>query len=564
MRREVAGAVLLIFLGVGSRLLFLGVFPTLPFWDSLQLIHFGELIRSNGVAAPGWYWGQFNPGLPMILALILKMHLPVVTSARFATALLTGLLGLVPFLIWRGVVAFRWRLLAGLLLALWPGQIVFSGVVVQDNWVLLPMVSLACLAVRRLRSPFGRDRPLISALLFVVCIAIRQEMLVALLPLAIAAGISNSASRRRARDIATMAAALVTFTALLCFQRWQATGRFTLATEHGALGLFGSFMPGAGTEGWIDARSYAAARDPSTKQGLFGSPGQLLRLTVEEVERRPAFHALRIIAWLPRLALDADSDALHWSMGVPQSLPTEIRARADAFLHYARPLSVVVLALIQGAFAATLIIGIRRRRSDILLLASAVALKFAIHIVVSPLGRLVLPTIALELLAIPLAAGELSQVPRTKRVRLLFAGGAVSAGLLIFVPPLSALVSRLDARELIGVRSFRLDAGQGCAIRCEVRRGALIGLTPDLAAARNAEIGCSLPLTPSGATLELRVHGAPVQVVADGNPLQPSSEKSYLLGAQVSAVSIEVPDDGPATVQFLLTERGPEQDTSIN
>jgi hypothetical protein len=560
VRGEVAGAALLIIVGVGSRLLFVGAFPTLAFWDSLQLIHFAELIRSNGVAAPGWYWGQFNPGLPMILALILKLHLPVVTSARFATALVTGLLGLAPFLIWRGVVAFRWRLVAGLLLALWPGQIVFSGVVVQDNWVLPPMVLLACLAVRRLRSATGRAWPLSASVLFVMCFAIRQEMIIALLPLAIASGISNKASGRRARDVVAMAAVLGTFVALLCLQRWQATGRFTLATEHGALGLFGSFMPGAGTEGWIDARPYAAARDPSAQQGLFGSPGQLLRLTAEEVERRPAFHALRIIAWLPRLALDADADALHWSMGVPQSLTTEIRPRADAFLHYARPLSVAVLALIQGAFVAALLIGIRRRRSDILLLASAVALKFAIHMVVSPLGRLVLPAVALELLAIPLGAAELAHLTSRQRARILLVGAGTAAMLLLLTPPLAGLVARLDSRELVGIHSFRLDAGRECAIHCEVLRGEVIGLTPNIAAVRNAELACFLPLPPQDARLELRVEGAPVDVIAERQVLQPFSERTYLIRSpgEVSRVGIESTGGGITALQFRITEQNAE------
>jgi len=509
------------------------------------------------MTAPGWYWSQFNPGLPMMLSLLFKAPLPQVPLARFATAFVSGLLGLFPFLIWRPVLAFRWRLLAGTLLALWPSQILFSGVVVQDNWVLAPMIALACVAVRRLRTPEGIGRPVLTALLFVACFAIRQEMLVALAPLAIAAGISGRASGRQARDIATLLVVLGLFTVLLCIQRRQATGRFTIATEHGALVLFGSFMPGAGEEGWIDGRAYAAARYPSAADGLFGSPRELLRLTLEEVERRPAFHALRIASWLPRLALDADSDVLHWSVGVSQAIPQSLRARADVFQRDARPLLIAGLALINGAFAAALMVGFARRRPDILVLASAVAVKFAIHMLASPLGRLVLPAIALELLAIPLAASELSHVSRAKRVRTLLTAAAVSAGLLILVPPLSGLVSRLDSRELVGVRSFRLDAGEMCAIRCEVRRGALIGLTPDRAAFRNAVVECALPVTPPGARLELRVEGAPERILFDGHalPRSPFGTDGTAIPPPVSTVTIEGSNDQPVTFRFRLAER---------
>jgi hypothetical protein len=46
LKREWIGLVALIAVGVGLRLAFLAVYPTLPFWDSRALVHFASLIRS--------------------------------------------------------------------------------------------------------------------------------------------------------------------------------------------------------------------------------------------------------------------------------------------------------------------------------------------------------------------------------------------------------------------------------------------------------------------------------------------------------------------------------------
>src|SRR5262249_13330679 len=150
--------------------------------------------------------------------------------ARIATACVTGLVGILPFLIWRRVVPYRWRMLAGLLLALWPGQVFFAGVVVQDNWILPPMVALACLAVGRSRDSEEPGRPLLAGALYAASFAIRQEMLIVLLPLAIAAGVSPRGSRRRGRDVAVLLAVSAAVLLLLGFQRREATGRFSVTT----------------------------------------------------------------------------------------------------------------------------------------------------------------------------------------------------------------------------------------------------------------------------------------------------------------------------------------------
>ena len=107
-RRDLLLALTLGALGVGCRLAFLSIFPTLPVSDFRGLIRFGLLLRDKGLSGPGWLWTQFNPGLPMLLSVLYRI-LPNGGQelARDATAIVTGLLGLLPFLLWRGVISAR-------------------------------------------------------------------------------------------------------------------------------------------------------------------------------------------------------------------------------------------------------------------------------------------------------------------------------------------------------------------------------------------------------------------------------------------------------------------------
>ena len=182
------------------------------------------------------------------------------------------------------------------------------------------------------------------------------------------------------------------------------------------------------------------------------------------------------------------------------------------------------LAIVQGLFAAALFIGIRHRRWDILVLAATVGLKFAIHMIVSPVGRLAVPAIALEILTIPLAAAELEASSRNLRVQSALVGAVAAVSLLVLTPPLVAQVQRLDSSELPGIRSFTLDAGGECRIRCELERGVLAGLTwttvwlsPDRSG-NGAAIVCRMPTFDPGTVLQVTSDGTPA-VSADGVPV---------------------------------------------
>jgi hypothetical protein len=160
--KEILGLLLLLILGLAPRLAFVTRFPTIPVSDFHTLVSFGLYLRDHGLTSNSWFW-MFNPGVPLVLSGLFRIFPTIdpATVARLATAFACGLLPILPFLIWRGVLPLWLRLLAGASLALWPGQILFSGVVAQDNWVLLPSIALAALAVRALLS--GKPTHLVTA-----------------------------------------------------------------------------------------------------------------------------------------------------------------------------------------------------------------------------------------------------------------------------------------------------------------------------------------------------------------------------------------------------------------
>ncbi|HEY9422878.1 MAG TPA: hypothetical protein VIW92_15810, partial [Thermoanaerobaculia bacterium] len=185
--REAAGLALLSFLGLVPRLAFIAAFPTIPTSDFRNLVRFGLHLRDHGLTSFDWSWQFFSPGLPVVLSGLFGIapDADPDAAARLATAVACGLTPVLPFVIWRGILPFWTRLLAGAMLALWPGQAMFSGVVAQDNWVLPPTVALGALAGRALLS--SRAWPVAAGLLYALGVAMRQEMLVALLPLLLAA-----------------------------------------------------------------------------------------------------------------------------------------------------------------------------------------------------------------------------------------------------------------------------------------------------------------------------------------------------------------------------------------
>jgi hypothetical protein len=446
--RDVLLALAIAGVGVGLRLAFVAAYPSRPFSDFLALVDFGFRLRDHGLTAPGWHWAQFNPGLPMILSVLLRFASPTggFELVRSATAVATGLVGLAPFLLWRGVVAFRTRLLAGAMFALWPGQVFFSGVVAQDNWVLLPAVALASLAVRRLRSA-GTGYPFWAGLLYAAAAAIRQDMLLVLLPVLLAAAFGPRRAGRMRRQAAALLLSAGLPLLLLARQRQLATGRFTLTTEHGGLAILGSSLPGAFEPGWIDPRPYVERIDPAMaadRQSYFSGAWSLAR---REMLRRPDFHALRIAAQTMRVTLKADGLDLFWSLRMPEALPAGLQAKGEEFAQAATPWLDVEMAAILGLFSAAMLAAFWRKDAAILLVGLCAILKVLLQALLSPMPRLLVPATAMELLAISLGFALAADLPK-RRGALLAVAVAVPALFAILLPPLSRAVERMDREEI--------------------------------------------------------------------------------------------------------------------
>jgi hypothetical protein len=539
-RREALGAGVLVLLGVGLRLAFVARFPTEPVSDFRGLVLFGLRLRDEGLAVRGWHWVQFNPGLPLILSVLFRVFPHgVMTTARQATAVVTGLLPLMPFLLWRGLLGFRWRLAIGALLALWPGQVIFSGVVAQENWTLLPVVALACLAVRRLRDPAGGSFPVAAGLLYAAAGAIRQDMLAAmLLPAAAAAGLPGLRAGRGARSMRLAAAALVPLLAL-AMERRAATGRFAVTTEHGGLGVLGTLVPGSAQTGWVDPVLSIAAVQPDLLTDPVALRRATWRLAWDEARRRWRFHAFRVAASALRLSVESEAGDLLWGLEAPRAQPPETAPAAAAFAGAARPLLRIEQALISGLFAVSLLLALRRRDSAMLVLGAAAVVEMVVQALFSPLGRLMVPVIALELLVVSLAAAGIPpgrDGVRSERTRLVLLGVAVAAILFVAAPALHAVAVRKDeAPPRIGRFPMFVAGGGGVFAECSVEAGRLWVIAGDRArvgadtgGTGGSRVVCRLPLLPQQAALSVDLEASgpgSIRIAADDRavPSPPSA-----------------------------------------
>jgi hypothetical protein len=500
--RETVVLILLLILGLAPRLAFVCSFPTIPISDFNALVGFGLHLRDHGLISHTvpWLWESFNVGLPLVLCGLFRIAagVPPTTMARLATAFACGLLPVLPFLIWRRVLPFWVRVLAAASLALWPGQILFSGVVAQDNWVLLPSVALGALAVRTLiKSSDGGDsaRPITAGLLYAAGVAIRQEMLIALLPLLlVAAGLTFRAGWRRVAA-ATLAAGLPLLA--LAVYRDAATGRFAVTTAHGGITILGSYIPGAAANGWSAPYSFIASTRPDLLRDRKAMFSQASGLAVREALRRPAFHAARILSSAVTSAVSGEAGSLYWSVGAPEALPEPLRERGAALETLAaRPL-LFELAALQGLFLAAVVIGVWRRNPAILALVLAVLLKYGLHAVTTALGRHFFVATALEILTIAIAAYEVSTMTRPAARLLLARAVAVGIpfGVVLFLcaPRLAAFVQSRDVDPHQRAYHFFLQPpglpwhetsppNRYTELACVVDRGRLLALWPGLSA----------------------------------------------------------------------------------
>ncbi len=472
IRRDIAVVILLASLGIGLRLALVNVFPTIPVSDFRALVTFGLHLRDNGLLVPGSFWEYFSPGLPICLAVLFRIApfaQPDVV-ARTATAIACGLMALAPFLVWRSILPFWVRFFSSAALALWPGQILFSGVVAQDNWVILPAVFLGALAVRSICT---RGCPVLGAFVYVIAVSIRQEMLVVLVPLLLACVRVDAPGRwrRLSSAAATVSIALL----LLAAQRFGATGRFALTTEHGGVAVLGSYVPGAAPVGWTDPTSFVASVQPELLRSRQALHSGAWALAFQEALRRPGFHVIRIFSSLLTFAAEGEVANLFWSIGAPETLPPALRSRgADLANRLRAPLSGE-LAIIQGLFVAAFLIGVCKRNPSVVVLSCTAMLQYIFHGLTVPAGRYFLVATALQLLAIVLAGWEVAQSwPQNRRlVKTALAAGAVgSVALLICAPRLQAAVEAWDGEGQQFTYRFVLKPQEGKVdLACVVERG---------------------------------------------------------------------------------------------
>jgi hypothetical protein len=520
-RGEAALGVAMLALGVVPRALVAWLLPTQPISDFAEIIRLAQAILSGDRGELTIGWSFFNPGLPYTLALLFRLHgtTPAVT-ARWATAMATGTLGLLAFALLRGVVPLRARVAAGALLALWPGQVMTAGIVSQDNWVLLPTVALACLAVRG--GARREAHPVAAACLLVAGVAVRQEMLLVLLPLAIAATALGERPARRA-----LVAAAVAATGLLGIAAWRhaATGRFGLTSEHTGIAVLGSFVPGATRGAWTDPMPEFAALAPQLLEDPAAARRGAAALVWAEARRRPLFHAARIVANTAVLAVDGEVSVLYWATCEP-CLPTNLRARAETVLSMRHALRLELL-LVHSLFLVVTWLALRRRDLLGCLLAATVALKIGLHAVTVLQGRYLLAATAVELIAI-VVLPAIWKLPWRRLVRPTLVGLAVVLGarlaggrLLQAVENQDVFPRRTYTFPLIGLHGVP-------RLRCTLLSGALVAWDPSGAAFR---LRHDAPLALERAQMECTRAPSPAVPAASQAPLGSSLLLTDALGS---------------------------------
>jgi hypothetical protein len=485
--REIPAFLLLLILGLGLRLVLISTFPTIPVSDFHNLISFALQLRDHGLTdktAP-WFWQSFNFGMPLVLCGLFHLFpkYDPADVARVATASLNGLLPLLPFFLWRGVLSLRLRVLAGAALALWPGQILFAGVVAQDNWAIFPAIALGVLAVRALADG-ERAWPVTAGLTYAVAAAMRADMLL-ILPLLLAA-VRVDLLRIRWRPVVagTLAAGLGLLG--LASYRYAASGRFSLSPQIGGLAILGSYLPGASYHGWVAPYPFLASVRPDLLRDYKAMLAQSAGIGVHEALRRPAFHALRIVSMVGVYAVDGESsDPLYESLEAPQDLPASIHERGVALASRLKLPLRIEMAVIQALFLAAAIAGLWRRSKTLLVLSAAVLLKYGFHAFGVFQGRYFMAATGLEILTIAVAVEEiLRMAPPVRRpllARWLVAAAATGLVLWIVPPRMLAFVQSRDLdRQQHTYRFFLQPPDHQADLACTVDQGILAAYTPGL------------------------------------------------------------------------------------
>jgi hypothetical protein len=436
-------------------------------------------------------------------------------------------------------------------------------------------VALAALAARGAAQRGVAGAPVATGLLYGAATAIRQEMVLVLLPLLLPAAGLWGAGPERAKRLARLAFAALAVLTPLAMQRWAATGRLAITTEHGGLAVLGTFVPGASINGWIDPLPHVAAVAPSLLEDSARLRRSSVRLALNEMVHRPRFHAERIIASTLQLLRNGTAVGLYWSVGSPEVLPPEARARGVRLSHRMSPFLLAEMLLIQGLFVAALAAHGSKLPAAVAWLVAAILLKVGVHALGGAQGRYLLPVFAWQILAIALATTRLP-ASRLRLAASLILGATASAALWVGAPPLMA---RVYASDPVAQRRFRFpifsEDGQA-RLDCSMTEGRLIALTAtsatiapfkkDPAPGERAAAVCRS--ASGGAPVSLRIadrypHGGMPDRIEQRVEIDGTTVWRHDIAAEPGAdwATIPLPSSGPAEITVVVAavrpDRGP-------
>lgn len=548
-RKELVWGLFVLGIGLTMRAIFITVFPTRAMIDAYELIDFSRRFADGSIFSHSpkslWLWQHWNPGLPMYLAPFIKLFgtasdFALASTARWTIAMTCGTIGLIPYAVLHGTITLRLRIIISILLGIWPGQVLFSGVILQDNLVILPTVALASLSVRA--SLLSRRYPVWSATLFVLSGAIRQETLLTniptfllssgLLPVgkflfrkisSLRSELQEDLKKREIIPIIGYAAGILVAGLLtVASLRWLGTGRFAFTSEHGGVAVLGAYAPGAGLTGYVDPLPFAATLRPDYADGVDGRDHlrrDAFRLTFQEALHRHFFHTVRIIGTIAYHLKHADVGGIWWAFGnLPHTSKSNVKAEqpipwsvmdadkilpgsrhpaAKRFSALANPVIKTYQFVLHVMFVSFFLIALLNRWRSLIATGLVVFMKMLFHGATVMQPRFLLVNTGLELLVVVLGVYLVGQGKTNWKVIIPCLGlGLVSIWVLFLsIPHIENYISTHDNVQLnyhfslLVYRTIPSTAGSWTAgkLRCEVDQGTLSWLDEGKATLRLRE-----------------------------------------------------------------------------
>ena len=554
-------------LGVGLRLVWIRVVPTNPVSDFASVLDFAAALARDFVAPDARQWFTLSPGASLVLSFGIRAGVAApVDTARFLTAVVAGLVPLIPVLAWRDVVPRGVRAGSALLLALWPGQVFFSGVVAQDSWAIVPSVALAALGVRW--SLDRATRPVLAGALLGLGFLMRQELLVVLAPLALA-GAGLLAPRLPDRRLAArFGAALGVILLLAAGHRWAGSGRFALTTTHGALAVLCATVPGSSWAYNAPPYSYLETYAPGADRSEVA--GAMAR---REIARRPLYHAVRAFYFTAAPLFRSSAESLFWSLG-PDTLPEAARDRGARLRAALEGPLLWEMRLVVWAASAALVLAIVSRNAGVLLIAVAAGLKVAVHAVTVSQPRYYYPVTALVLLALPVAVRAAS---RARGVRLVAIAAVAALPLTAGLERLTEAAGRYTRAhdEPVEYRFSLRDGAGKERVRCRTENAGIWAWSlppaerpvsffrPDPGAGDVAEVTCELA-GDAPATLEVDVPSLAasglVELSVRRSDAEPEAVDVRVGEPSTIALPLDPGERARATIRLRRTGLAPERE----